>query len=76
MLPIVHGLEEDFSEGVAFRYLDAADGGAGQTAYTELGLRGHPAILIFDASGGEVYRDFGIVEADQLAEQLRAVAGD
>jgi hypothetical protein len=76
MLPIVHGLEEEFGGGVAFRYLDAADGGQGERSYAALGVRGHPGIVIFDASGSEVYRDFGMVTAEQLAERLRAVTGD
>jgi hypothetical protein len=76
MLPIVHGLEEDFGGQVAFRYLDADDGGEGERSYTALGVRGHPGIVLFDETGGEVYRDFGMVAADRLAQRLREVIGD
>lgn len=51
-------------------YLDAADGAAGQAAFELLGLRGHPAVVVFDARGNEILRMFGSVEESLLREVL------
>ena len=66
----MHGLQEEYSPNTAFEVLNAADGGAGQAAFTQLGLRGHPAVVIFDAQGQEVYRTFGLIEEEPIREIL------
>lgn len=63
-------LEEQYSSTIAFEYLNALDGGLGQSAFSQLGLRGHPAILIFDAEGKEILRVFSIIEEDVIVEVL------
>lgn len=62
-------LEDEYSS-VAFEYLNALDAGLGQSAFNQLALRGHPAIVIFDADGKEVLRVFSIVEEDLIKETL------
>ncbi|MDQ7026505.1 MAG: hypothetical protein Q9P01_18715 [Anaerolineae bacterium] len=60
------GFQEEFSSNIAFEYLNATDGGAGEAAFVQLGVRGHPTIIIFDATGEEIYRTFGLVEEDAI----------
>ena len=62
-------LEQQY-DTITFVYLDAVDGAEGQRAFTQLGLRGHPATVIFDANGTEVYRSLGVVEEAELAAVL------
>lgn len=76
MTPIVHGLSEEYDGRAAFRLLDARDGADGQRAFEALTLNGHPAMLVFDASGRETYRAFGVIEADALRAALDAVLTD
>lgn len=66
MMPIVNGLEAEFGDSVQFVYLNAEDGADGQRAFTALSLPGHPSYLVFAADGSEIYRTFGVVEADML----------
>lgn len=66
----MNGLQEEFSPNIAFEYLNAADGDIGQAAFEQLGIRGHPTVIIFDANGEEVYRTFGLVEEDILQDIL------
>lgn len=68
MTPIVHGLQAEFGEKVSFIFLDARDGGDGQHYFEGLKLPGHPSIVIFDASGNEIYRAFGVTEAAALRQ--------
>jgi hypothetical protein len=66
----VHGLQEEYSPNITLEELNAADGGAGQAVFTQLGLRGHPAVVIFDARGQEIYRTFGLIEEEPIREIL------
>ncbi len=70
MMPIVHGLEEEFSDRVQFIYLNAEDGTNGQAAFAASGLPGHPSYLLFAADSSEIYRAFGIVEAEALRQVI------
>jgi hypothetical protein len=72
MTPIVNGLEEEFGGKVAFLYMNAADGGEGQRAFERLSLPGHPSYLLFAADGRELYRGFGLIEAETLYEAINA----
>lgn len=63
-------LEEQYSTDIAFEYLNALDDGIGEASFTQLALRGHPAILIFDAEGKEILRSFTIMEEDLIIEVL------
>lgn len=66
-------LEEQYGTDIAFEYLNALDGGIGQSAFSQLGLRGHPAIVIFDAQGQEILRVFSIIEEDLIVEVLNGL---
>lgn len=69
----MHGLEEQFNTNVAFVWLNAADGAAGQAAYEQLTLPGHPSIVIFDATQEEAYRGFGNFDEEILAAEIMAI---
>ena len=72
MQPIVDGLEAEYGATVTFRQLNAQTDG--QPIFEQLGLRGHPAFVIFDATGREVFRTLGIVEPARLVEALEGAA--
>ncbi len=72
MTPIVHGLEEEYRESVAFLYMNAADGAEGQRAFQSLHLPGHPSYVLFGSDGKEVYRSFGLIESETLRAAIRA----
>lgn len=72
MLPIVHGLEDEYGDQVAFRFLVANDGGEGETVFGALAIPGHPGFVLFNAAGVETYRAFGIVPRAALAAELDA----
>ena len=69
MQPIVNGLEETYNS-ITVVSINARDGADGETWFDALGLRGHPAILIFDADSNEVYRRFGVIPQDELKEEI------
>lgn len=69
----MHGLEEQFDTDIVFVWLNAADGAAGQAAYEQLTLPGHPSIVIFDATEEEAYRGFGSFDEETLAAEIRAI---
>lgn len=68
MQPIVNGLEDEYSNIVAFRYLNANTDGA--TAFEQLGLRGHPSFIIFLPDGREVSRSVGLQDEASLQNML------
>jgi thiol:disulfide interchange protein len=72
MTPIVNGLEQEFSGKVAFQYLNAADGAQGQRTFEQLRLPGHPSYVLFAADGRELYRSFGLVDAERLRNAISA----
>ncbi|GIL14758.1 MAG: hypothetical protein BroJett038_34780 [Chloroflexota bacterium] len=72
MRPIVDGLQDAFSDRVAFVYLNAADGDQGQAVYERLALPGHPGYVIFLPDGREIYRGFGIIAEETLQEEIEA----
>ena len=69
MQPIVNGLEEEYSEHMAFIYLNANTDG--QTIYETLSLRGHPAYVIFQTDGTEVFRTLGYQDESLLEEAIQ-----
>lgn len=73
---IVNELEAAYGEQVAFRYYNALDGGAGQQAFEQTGIRGHPGFILFMPDGAEVSRWLGIVEREVLREAVEAVIGE
>lgn len=70
MRPIVDGLQGQYGDRVAFQYLNAADSAAGEAAFKQLSLPGHPAFVIFSRDRRETYRGVGIIEAAVLEQQV------
>ena len=73
MTPIVNGLQAQFEDDIAFRSLNALDGSEGQESFEFLDLPGHPSVVIFDSSGNETYRGFGILEESVVRQALTDV---
>jgi len=72
MRPVVDRLQTLFAGQMVFRYVNALDGGDGETAFRRLALPGHPSYVIFTPGGVETYRTFGVVEESVLQEAIRA----
>lgn len=72
MRPVVNRLEDEFKDRVVFRVMNALDGGDGEAAFKQLGLRGHPGYVILAPGGTEVYRNLGVVEESALREVIQA----
>lgn len=69
MQPIVNGLEEFYSDTMAFVYLNAETDGL--VIYESLSLRGHPSYIIFDINGDEVFRILGYQDETLLEEAIQ-----
>ena len=69
MQPIVNGFEQQYSDDMAFVYLNANTDGA--SIYQSLGLRGHPAYVIFSLEGEEVFRTLGYQEETILEQAIQ-----
>lgn len=50
MMPIVHGLEEEFAGQITILRLNAAEPANAQWM-EQAGLRGHPALILLDSNG-------------------------
>ena len=72
MTPIVNGLEEQYSDQVAFIRYNARDAADGESAFRSLNLPGHPSFVIFSAAGDETYRAQGIIDEVVLQQQIDA----
>ncbi|MEQ8674472.1 MAG: hypothetical protein RLP44_07520 [Aggregatilineales bacterium] len=71
MTPIVNGLQERYNGQVTFEYLVANDNGAGQAAFSALGLPGHPSVVIMTPDGREHFRGFGVLETTRLDDAIQ-----
>lgn len=58
MTPIVNGLEADYADRIVVQKLDA-NTPEGRQVMQSYRLRGHPAILLFDAAGEVVWQGLG-----------------
>ena len=64
MLPVVHGLENQFGDKIDFVYLDIDDA-ATQTLKNELGYRFQPHFFLVNGDGVVIQQWLGVVsEAD------------
>lgn len=72
MLPIVNGLQDEYTTQIAFMSFNAQDGADGEVFFNQLGFPGHPGFVIYSAAGQQVYRGIGIISADQLQRQIEA----
>ena len=73
MSPIVYGLEEQYSDQLTVRFLNAMDGAEGQTAFNALALPGHPSYVLYDEYGAEVWRAFGVVVQAYLQQEIEKI---
>ncbi len=76
MTPVVNGLEAEFGEQIQFEWLNAADGGRGETAFQALHLAGYPAFVLFDAGGQERARLFGILNKRVLRNAMEPLLAE
>ena len=70
MQPVVNRLEADYNTEIAVRSLNARDDG--ETYFNQLNLRGHPALVRFDADANETYRALGIQPEADLRDAIDA----
>lgn len=72
-MPIVDGLEAEFSGQISFVRLNVEqpDPARIQQSY---GLRGHPSVVILDATGQPTNRYFGAEDVETLRIALNEVA--
>lgn len=70
MQPIVNGLEDEYND-ISFQYLNATSDR--EAVFNQLGLRGHPAYLIFLPDGTEVFRAVGLQDEDDLRNAIEQV---
>jgi hypothetical protein len=74
MRPIVHGLETEFGDQVAFVFANAL--AENKQAFEELALPGHPSFVIFTADQREVFRTFGVFEDNRLRDAVLSALED
>ena len=73
MAPIVNGLQEQYGDQMLFVELNARDGDQGEAAFRATNLRGHPAFLILQPEGREVWRGIGEQPPGPLEEAIQDV---
>lgn len=72
MTPIVNGLEIEYGERIVFQKLDA-NTPEGRLVMKAYHLRGHPAILLFDAGGGVVWTGLGVQRRETVVAAIEAM---
>jgi len=70
MLPAVRRLQDTYGDSVAFQIIDA-ESGTGAGWFEQLALPGHPSYVVFTADEREVFRTFGVVDAETLEAPIR-----
>ena len=70
MQPIVNGLQAEFDNQVEFLSFNALDNADGEAIFAQLGLRGHPSILIYAVDGQQAYQGLGIIDEEALRGQI------
>ena len=66
----MNGLQEEYSDEMTFVSFNAKDSADGETLFQQLGLPGHPSIVIYTPKGEEVFRQFGIMDELSLIDKL------
>ena len=74
MAPIVHGLEDRYSDRMAFSYLDIDDPATASFRST-LGFRYQPELYLLDAQGNVIQKWIGPVQEQDLAAAFDAALG-
>jgi cytochrome c-type biogenesis protein len=72
MQPIVHGLEQEYGDRVAFIYVDVDDP-AGEEMKRKLGYRFQPHIFLLNAEGEVVVDWLGMVPEESLRGAIESV---
>lgn len=74
MAPIVHGLEAEYADKIAFSYLDIDDP-ATDPFKQQLGYSGQPQYFLVDGTGQIVESWAGRVSREEFVTAFDAVAG-
>ncbi|MGB1286454.1 MAG: hypothetical protein ACPG7F_07980 [Aggregatilineales bacterium] len=69
----MNGLENEYAAQVNFRIFNAKDNAEGESLFSQMAMRGHPGIIIYDGNAQEVYRSIGVVNEDVLKAHLTEV---
>jgi hypothetical protein len=72
MAPIVHGLEDQYGDRMAFSYLDVDDPATAEFRGA-LGFRYQPELYLLDAQGNVLQKWIGPVQEQELAAAFEAV---
>jgi hypothetical protein len=72
MRPIVYGLEEHYSDQMTFIEVNALDGENGETAFSQSHLQGHPAFMIVQPDGKELFRSVGEQPSENLDRAIQS----
>ncbi len=74
MAPIVHGLEDRYTDRMTFSYLDIDDP-ATAPFRSALGFRYQPELYLLDAQGTVIQKWVGPVKGEELAAAFDAALG-
>jgi thiol-disulfide isomerase/thioredoxin len=69
--PIVDGLEDEWGEQVQVVRLNVLDDDA-QDVLAQLGFRFTPTFILLDGSGDEVWRTVGILNAEEVRQEVNS----
>ena len=70
------GLEREYRDQVSFLDFNALDGADGERLFDQLGLIGHPSVVLFSDTGERVYQGVGVLTASSLRAKIVAVTGE
>ena len=75
MAPVVHGLESEYTDRIAFSYIDVDDTRAAWLK-SELGYRVQPHLFLVESDGTIVDQWFGFTSRDTLIKSFEAVLAE
>lgn len=73
MQPIVNRLKEQYGTQIAFLEMNAQDGAQGEAAFELINLPGHPAFIIVQPDGKELWRSVGEQPQSRLETGIEQV---
>ena len=73
--PIVNGLEEDWGDSVQVVQVKIQDK-ENRALIERLDAVYTPTFVLFDAAGQEVWRSVGQIDADEVKDRVKALAGE
>jgi hypothetical protein len=71
MAPVVHGLEQQYSDRIGFAYLDIEDD-RNEGFKRDLGFRLQPHLFLLDGQGNVLQQWIGMVSMEDLESALQA----